>query len=156
MAALDITEDEIRQRLQITETELSDDFVANALSAADAWCSVVLNNNSKEASDFETYELALLKTAKLDYAALHVIQDGMVEGYAVLGIKADGVKAKDKVDLCDKIEKQIRGKCDLLSLELKTIHITSAGEDDYMPDGEDNTNIDLAESSSDDPFSVWS
>jgi len=158
-AALDITADEIRQRLvTLTSADLSDTIAEDASHklAADAWAGRILSKNGQTVTTLSADQAALLKAAKLDYVALRIITDANLDDFDVGPIKMKGTKAGDKKTLLDSIKQMISETLDVAGLVLQSITVSDAGEGDYTPSGTDATQIDIAQADSDYPFSMWS
>jgi hypothetical protein len=148
-----ITGDQIRARLRtLTAVDISDADLATAafIPAGDAWLDLQLAKAAKTFAAATGNDLAIMKAVEIDFVCIKVISGAPVRGSkAGVLIEIKPIPSKDKKILIDLLTDEIWEYFELLAVPKSPIYVSSAGGDDYHPDGEDLTNIDISDTMDD-------
>jgi hypothetical protein len=150
-SALAITTTQVRQRLQLESLEASDTVLNSAafIPTADAWANKILSLNSSSEAALDADEIALMIAAKIAYTALKVAIRPE-KNFQMGPIKLAESKRSDVVD---SLNDEINALLAMLNFTQVEIGSSYQGGDDYAPDGEDLTQIDIADTT--ETFSVF-
>ena len=157
MANISATEVVYRLRT-LTTVEVDSTTLASAayIAAADSWLAQILSDSSLSAfADLSTDKKNLCKAAELAWVAARVIASAPLRGSKAGPIDIKGISSQDKAELVKILKDEWTEYLTLVgaSPQMGYYGFDSAGGSSYMPDDEDDTNIDYVAS---DPFSPWS
>lgn len=158
MGALDITAAECRYRLtSLTSTEISDTVLSSAsmITAADAWANRLLTLNGTALANLSSDQSALLKAAKIAFVCKRIVTDANLEDFQAGPVSSKRATANEKAAMVEILRGEIKELLDLADLYLEKWDWTYTGGDDYHPTGEDNTNIDFANTDDDVEFDIF-
>ena len=150
---------EVVYRLRsLTSTEVDSTTLASAayIAAGDAWLDQVLSESSLDSfSNLSSTKQALCKAAELAWISARVIADAPLRGADAGPIKIFPVTADDKKAMLEILKEEWKEYLSLVgaSSQMGSYGFERAGGADYMPESEDDTQIDYVD---DDTFSVWS
>lgn len=157
--AIDITANEVRQRLALTSLDIDDDIInsASMITVADAWANQVLSEKNTDLDSITDDQAAMLKAAKIAFVCKRLVTSANVEEFDVGPIKGKNIKASEKSELRKELDIEIKELLDMADLLISGFSFSYSGGGDYHPSGEDYTNIDFSQASedSDDPFRVF-
>lgn len=152
---LTITADEVRYRtVTLRFVDISDTYLASTsfIPAAQSEIILILSENNLTYDSLSSDEQNLVKAACIALCAQKVIESAPLRGSQDGPIKIEPISSKDKVTISEKLEDEWQRLLEKVGCVVEKGYVTSAGGDDYMPDSEDNTNIDFV---SEDVISVW-
>ncbi|MBC8180490.1 hypothetical protein H8E88_05130 [candidate division KSB1 bacterium] len=154
--ALTITADEVRNRLiTYTSYDVTDAMLASAglIPLATAYINTLLVANSTTYDDLSTSDKkAIAKGMAILYCAMQVVNSAPLEEWQEGPIKSKSASNKDKI-VAD-MKKDFTDLATILGLSFYNIGTVCRGGDDYVPDYDDQTNIDYSDT--EDSFSRFS
>jgi hypothetical protein len=140
-----ITPDDVRAKLRMESTEISDAVLNSTvyIPAAEAEIDALLAAGSVTYADLDSYKQTLVDTAEILFACAAVITDPPMENFTVSVIKSDRVKGDEKI----KQANALREKGYEYLLRAGVVRFLDyggvTGGSDYEIDGNDATNLNL-------------
>ena len=152
-----ITANDVRNRLRITDStiDVTDAMLTSAamIPAGDAWIDKILSLNGTGFASLSATDQALVKAAEIAFVAHKVVNSAPRRGSKTGPITIKPVPSQDKKALADELQREWELYFNALGYSLVSVSVSSVGSSDYMPDGEDLTNIDFSDTEND--FSEW-
>jgi len=159
MATYHIIYNDVRGALGWSSTMLPDTDLdlAMYLPAGDAWIDKIITDNGE--SDFDSLSSAkksLCRGAEACYVASIAVKRALRHNFKAGPFESKNLSAKDLTDLSKSLYKDALDYLDRAGLAVEIHKASSRGGDDYHPEGDDRTQIDLglAGQDSDYPFNI--
>jgi len=149
---------DVRAVLDWSATMLPDATLALIpyLPAGDAWINQICIDNGTTFDDLSTTKTALAKAAEAFYVASIAAKRALRHNFKAGPFESKNLSAKDLIELETSLYKDALILLDRAGLAAEIHKAASRGGDDYHPEGDDRTQIDLglAGQDSDYPFNI--
>ncbi len=153
MMTYNITTDEVRYRLlPLTSADVSDTVLNSAsyIPTADAWINDKIGAASIAASSLTTNQKVFAEAAEIAYCAMICVASAPVRGSKAGPIQVMPIPANEKKEMVAILKDEYNRYLALLGIarddaEAGGFGFSSSGGDDYMPDEEDESQIDFAD-----------
>ena len=153
-----VTGDEVRKRLRsLTDVELDDTTLDSPayIPACESFVNVLLENKGYSIATLSADKKNLALAAVIAFVCMRVVASAPLHSFKVGGLlEHKETDATDKERMVSILKDEAWELLNMIGIPKYRVYFTSKSSGDYMPDGEDETNL-LMTDTVDTTFSMW-